>query len=292
MAIYVSYLNIQDSAVTPASTWNAYLSTDSGNNTGWAFSNTELGVNVTSVTGVGQTGNTSVTGIGNINLTGVQGIGQVGTLIAAANANVATTGLQASGQIGSVVVGIGATVTGLQSIGQTGALTVQVSGATAVYVSYLDIQDSNVTTAGSWYAADSVDSGNNAGWVFNVNGILVKPSGVQSIGNIGDASVTGSSVIGLTNVTGIGEIGTTTVGEGIGVTTTGLQAPGQIGSVVIGIGATVIGVQAIGQVGTISTTANANVALTSVTGVGIIGNVLVWGQVNDYQNPNWQLIAA
>jgi hypothetical protein len=49
----------------------------------------------------------------------------------------------------------------------------------------------------------------------------------------------------------------------------------------------VTGVQAVGQVGTVTTQANANIYLTGVQAQGIIGQVLVWGQIPDVPDPGW-----
>jgi hypothetical protein len=38
--------------------------------------------------------------------------------------------------------------------------------------------------------------------------------------------------------------------------------------------------------------ANADVLVTGVNATGAVGTVLVWGEVDDNQNPNWQNITS
>jgi len=45
-----------------------------------------------------------------------------------------------------------------------------------VYRNYLNIQDSTATGGAGWYAADSVDSGNNTGWIFDTRAVVAETS--------------------------------------------------------------------------------------------------------------------
>ena len=40
--------------------------------------------------------------------------------------------------------------------------------------------------------------------------------------------------------------------------------------------------------GTVTTQSDANVSVTGVAATGNVGSVLVWGEIDDNQNPNWQ----
>ena len=66
-----------------------------------------------------------------------------------------------SGTLGNVVT--------LKS-GTTGSLaTLTKSGGGTVTVDYFDIKDSNATPSSTWYATNSINSGNNIGWYFDNN---------------------------------------------------------------------------------------------------------------------------
>jgi len=86
------------------------------------------------------------------------------------------------------------------------------------------------------------------------------------------------------------QLGSVNVTLSANIRVTGVQAVGQTGNVnvFVGIVVRVTGVQGVGQVGTIAPAANANVYVTGVQGNTILANVLVWGQIDDIQVPNWQ----
>ena len=52
----------------------------------------------------------------------------------------------------------------------------------------------------------------------------------------------------------------------------------------------VTGVQGIGQIGSTSVITGVDVYLTGVQATGIIGQVLVWGQIPDVPDPHWTSI--
>jgi hypothetical protein len=97
-----------------------------------------------------------------------------------------------------------------------------------------------------------------------------------------------------TGVSATSALGTvTTTGDAI-IQPSGLEATGAMGTVFVAVGATlqVTGVNARGQVGNVVAKANADVLVTGVNATGAIGTVLVWGEVDDDQNPNWQNITS
>ena len=91
--------------------------------------------------------------------------------------------------------------------------------------------------------------------------------GVQAVGQLGYTDNNADANILLTSVTGVGQVGDTTEFVGIEVST--------------------VGVQGVGVVGNVNPAANADVYVTGVQGNTILANVLVWGQIDDDQNPGW-----
>jgi hypothetical protein len=71
---------------------------------------------------------------------------------------------------------------------------------------------------------------------------------------------------------------------------TGVGGVGQIGTVRQQSGVRPTGVQATGQIGTPFIAINMRVYPTGVTGTANLTSVLVWGQINDAQTPNWTTI--
>lgn len=62
--------------------------------------------------------------------------------------------------------------------------------------------------------------------------------------------------------------------------------------VVLSPNISVAGVSAIGQLGNVEVIGTANIYPEGVQAVGIISPVLVWGQVDDGQNPDWQAVGG
>lgn len=49
-------------------------------------------------------------------------------------------------------------------------------------------------------------------------------------------------------------------------------------------------VTATGQIGSVTFIGSATVTPSGVVAVGLIGQINIWGPINDYQNANWQSV--
>jgi hypothetical protein len=71
---------------------------------------------------------------------------------------------------------------------------------------------------------------------------------------------------------------------------TGVQGVGQTGTIRYQSGVRPTGVQATGAIGTPFIAINMRVYPTGVSATASPTSVLVWGQINDAQSPNWTVI--
>jgi hypothetical protein len=101
---------------------------------------------------------------------------------------------------------------------------------------------------------------------------VVTVTGLQAVGSIGDVSVAGKAVIDVTGLVGTTFVGTATVAANSTASVTGVQATGFIGNV--------------------NVSGKALVTVTGVSATGIVAQVLVWGLIDDNQNPNWVQITT
>ena len=89
---------------------------------------------------------------------------------------------------------------------------------------------------------------------------------------------------------GFGLLGTPTITGDANVTLTGVQGAGQIGTTTMQFGARVTGVQATASLGNAFVRINKQVTVTGVSAIGRVQTPLVWGNINDSQDPNWRII--
>jgi hypothetical protein len=89
---------------------------------------------------------------------------------------------------------------------------------------------------------------------------------------------------------GLGLLGTPVITGDANIQPTGVQGAGQIGAVNVQSGYRVNGIQATGSVGNVIVQINKAVTVTGVSATGRVQTALVWGIINDAQDPNWQVI--
>lgn len=165
----------------------------------------------------------------------------------------------------------------------------------SVGVQYLSIKDSNVTVAGTWYAAQSTNGGNNTGWNFvQVAQVL---TGVSATANLGTSIEAGAANVNpLTSgnkYISIRDCVSTVARTAYASTNTGnnvnwsfvatvptepivpIQGIGLVGTPqVYGLGnVDAVGVGAIATVGVVNVAAYANVAVTQVSATTELGSV-------------------
>jgi len=122
--------------------------------------------------------------------------------------------------------------------------------------------------------------------------IVVTPTGVEAIGSIGTVTVSAGAVAPITGVEAVGAIGTATGVPITIATVTGVEVTGSIGLVTVYllIVVPVSGVEATTAIGVVTVANGATVTPAGVVGYGLIGQVNVWGLVDDSQSPGWNMI--
>jgi len=228
-----------------------------------------------SVSGVGANGllGTVVAGIVAVfEVTGVSANGSVGTLQSVTGtANVLPNGVQGTGQLGTVQPTSAVRVTGVSG---TGAISSVIVDADAIVVE------------------DGVVGTGQIGTVeFRITG-RVFPQGAQATGQIGQADAVAASVVVEDGTTGFGLLGTPAITGDANVDsyfyTPSIRA--NLGSVNVVSGYRVNGVQATGSIGTVTVSIPKSVTVTGVSATGRVQTALVWGNINDNQDPNWRVI--
>jgi len=228
-----------------------------------------------SVSGVGANGfvGTVVAGIVAVfEVTGVGATGSVGTLQSVTGtANVELVGVQGTTELGTVQPTSAVRVTGVSG---TGAISSVIVDADAIVVE------------------DGVVGTGQIGTVeFRITG-RVFPQGVQGTGQIGQADAVAASVVVEDGTTGFGLLGTPAITGDANVDsyfyTPSIRA--NLGSVNVVSGYRVNGVQATGSIGTVTVSIPKSVTVTGVSATGRVQTALVWGNINDNQDPNWRVI--
>jgi hypothetical protein len=202
-------------------------------------------------------------------VTGVSSIGRVGAVSIQANAGIAVSGVVGTGQVGTVQPVNSVSVIGVSATGRVATVSVD---ADAIIT-----EDSVVGTG----VVGSVT-------VVAKAGVLVQ--GAQATGQIGQANVIANGKIIEDGVVGTGQIGTVLVRGAANFSITGVQGVGQIGTVRQQSGVRPTGVQATATLGTPFIAINMRVYPTGVSAIASPTSVLVWGQINDAQSPNWTVI--
>ena len=274
-------------------------------------------VTETGLEGAGAVGTVTVSAAANITETGLEATGEVGDVAVEAAALVAVTGLEATGEVGTVAAGVSALVevTGLEALGEVG--TVAVSAAASVELTGVEgtgeIGDAAVEAAalvlvvgveGTGQVGDvlvardaevtltGVEALGEVGTAVVSAGANVTETGLEGTGEVGDATVSLGQAISVTGLFGVGQVGTVTISAAANENLTGVEGAGEVGTVTVELvtPVAVTGVEGTGEVGTVVARAGSNVAVSGVQATGIVASVLVWGEVNTNQTPNWQAV--
>jgi hypothetical protein len=275
----------------------------------------EVDIAATGVFATAEAGNLVVSGKAAETVTGVSATAPVGTATASAGADVSVTGEFATATSGSVTVTSSAAVipTGVEAIGQLGTVLIYENevidaigvSATAqegdaavtadanVYIfnnhQYLDISDCIATGEGiPFLASGSVDSGNNVNWVIET----VEIGLVQGVGGVNAPTISGMANVIPTGIEATGALGLLDFSTNNYISVTGLQATGAVGSVVVTAEADffVTGFILNGQLGNVQVSGTGNIFPQGVVGFGQTTPPLVWGKVDDLQDPNWKVV--
>jgi hypothetical protein len=228
-----------------------------------------------SVTGVGGNGLLGIVVAGIVavfDVTGVGAAGSVGTLESVTGtANVELVGVQGTTELGTVQPTSAVRVTGVSGTGEISSVIVDADA--------IVIEDSVVGTG----QIGTVD--------FRITG-QVFPQGVQGEGQIGQADAVAASVVVEDGDVAYGLLGTPTVTGDANVDsyfyTPSIRA--DLGSVNVVSGYRVDGVQATGSIGSVMVQIPKSVTVTGVSAIGRVQTPLVWGNINDSQDPNWVVI--
>ena len=247
------YLSITNSIATGGAAWYAGVnSTNVSGNTGWIFAAPGGGVNV--------------------NVTGQSATGSVGIGTVVASARAPPTGVSATATIDGVGVSAGGSISvdpnDTAGFGLLG--TVQVASGARVSVT-------GISASGA------------VGTVQVASGARVSVTGVSASGDVGTVTVVivVNALVAVTGVSASGDIGTADATGKASVTLTGVSASGAVGTVTTRSSYYVTGVSATASLGSVVISAGAKVSVTGVQATGSITSVLVWGQINDNQTPNW-----
>lgn len=199
-------------------------------------------------------------------VTSVVGHGQVGTVLVRAAANFDITGVQGTGEIGTARAASTVRVTGLSATGYVASVSID---ADAIII------EDNVTGIGQ------------IGTVLVRAKSGVSVQGVEGIGQTGQANVIAYGTIIEDGVAGLGQIGSVATSAAALVAVSGVEGTGETGTIRYASGVRPTGVSATASVGTPFIAVNKRVYPTGVSGRGALTSVLVWGQINDAQTPNW-----
>lgn len=228
-----------------------------------------------SVTGVGANGfvGTVVAGIVAVfEVTGVGGTADLGTLQSVTGtANVELVGVQGTGELGTVQPTSAVRVTGVAGTGEVNSVIVD---ADAIVI------EDGVQATGQIGTVDFRITGN------------VYPQGAQAEGQVGQADAVAASVVVEDGTVGYGELASVSVTGDANTGPTGTTPPilAYVNSVNVVSGYYVNGVQATASVGTVTVSIPKSVTVTGVSATGYVQTALVWGNINDNQDPNWRVI--
>lgn len=228
-----------------------------------------------SVSGVGGTGfiGTVVAGIVAVfEVNGVGATGSVGTLQSVTGtANVELVGVQGTGELGTVQPTSAVRVTGVAGTGEVSSVIVDADA--------IVIEDGVVGTG----QIGTVE--------FRITG-QVFPQGARAEGQIGQADAVAASVVVEDGTVGYGELASVGVTGDANVDsyfyTPSIRA--YVNSVNVVSGYRVDGVQATASVGQVTVSIPKSVTVTGVSATGRVQTALVWGNINDNQDPNWRVI--
>jgi hypothetical protein len=228
-------------------------------------------VSVTGVGGNGLLGTVTAGIVAVIEVTGFTLTGSVGTVEVQAAANVEVTGVQGTGEIGTVQPTSAVRVTGVAGTGEVSSVIVDADA--------IVIEDGVVGTG----QIGTVE--------FRITG-QVFPQGVQAEGQIGQADAVAASVVVEDGTTGYGELASVGVTGDANVDsyfyTPAIRA--YVNSVNVVSGYRVDGVQATASLGQVTVSIPKSVTVTGVSATGRVQTALVWGNINDNQDPNWRVI--
>lgn len=229
-----------------------------------------------------------------VSVTGVGGNALLGTVVAGIVAVFEVTGVGATGSVGtlqSVTGTANVELVGVQGTTELG--TVQPTSAVRVTgVSGTGEISSVIVDADAIVVEDGVEGTGQLGTVeFRITG-QVFPQGVQGEGQIGQADAVAASVVVEEGDVGFGLLGTPTIRGDANVDsyffTPSIRA--NLGSVNVVSGYRVNGVQAAASVGSVLVRINKQVTVTGVSAIGRVQTPLVWGNINDNQDPDWRVI--
>jgi len=270
MAFYSQYLNIQDSAATPANTFFVdSTSVDNGNNTGWVFVN-GIFVFPASLTATTALGDATVSADATFDVTGLQALSQLGNIALSTNNNISVTGLEATGSVGDATVAGASnfTLTGLEATSALGSVTttsesdIAVTGFAALSqlgnISLVTNNNIVVTGFEATTALGSVQGKADAT-------IVIPPAsdGLEYL-DIQDCIAAGLDLPFVAHVS-------VDSGNNVNWVISDMRALPSLVPFLNSVTVTGIG----------------NITPTGVQAEGQVGFGLVWGLINDNQNPNW-----